>query len=451
MSKSTDSTHPLKLGTLETDALAIGNRERSLNRRLSAGLSLVALLVAAIGGWAANSSLSGAVIAPGLVVVDGNDKKVQHPTGGVVGEILVKNGDRVLAGDLLLRLDDTQTKANLGIVMTQLTELLGRNARLAAERDGASEIVFDEGFEDLGSGARRVAAGERRLFAVKQKSAEGRKAQLKSRIGQYRNEIEGIVKQEKAKAKETKLVDEELSRLEILAAKKLVPQTRILAMQRDATRIEGEHGALLSQIARAEGQINETELQILEVDDTIIADSQKELREGEARIAELQERRIAAEDTLKRVEMRAPRPGIVHELTAHTVGGVVNPGDTVMSIVPNDEQNSVEVRLQPVDIDQISIGQKAVLRFPAFNQRTTPQLDGKISRLAAEVSKDQQTGASYYTARISVNAEELLKLGSKHLIPGMPVESFIQTTERTALSYLAKPFTDQVARAFREE
>jgi HlyD family secretion protein len=411
----------------------------------------VALLAAAIGGWAANATLSGAIIAPGQVVVESNVKKVQHPTGGVVGEILVKNGDRVMAGDLLLRLDDTQTRASLGIVTAQLTDLIGRNARLAAERDGTRDIVFPSGFEESGGEAGRVASGERRLHTFKMKAADGRKSQLRARIGQYRNEIEGLAKQKNAKAKELKLVEQELDKLEKLYERKLTPQTRVLAMQREATRIEGEHGSLISQIARTEGQINETELQILEIDETLVADSQKELREGEGRIAELLERKAAAEDTLKRVEMKAPRSGIIHELAMHTIGGVVGPGDTMMSIVPSDEQSSIEVRLQPTDIDQVTVGQKTVLRFPAFNQRTTPELNGKISRLAAEVTKDQQTGISYYTARVSLADDELAKLGSKHLLPGMPVEGFIQTGDRTALSYLAKPFSDQLARAFKEE
>lgn len=431
---------------------AIQNRERSLNRRIAGGLALVGLLATAVVGWAANSQLSGAVIAVGQVVVDGSVKKVQHPSGGVVGEIRVKNGDLVAEGDLLLRLDDTQTKASLGIVTTQLTELVGRNARLAAERDGAKAILFPAGFETGSTDAGRVAAGERRLFDFKQRSSEGKRAQLRARIEQYRSEIAGVSKQEKSKAKELTLVKEELGRLQKLFANRLVPQTRILAMERDATRIDGEHGALLSQVARTQGQISETELQILEVDETIVTDAQKEFREVEARLSELQERRVAAEDTLKRVEMRAPRAGIIHELATHTIGGVVNPGDTVMSIVPVNDRNTVEVRLMPTDIDQVSVGQKAVLRFPAFNQGSTPELIGKIARISAEVSKDQQTGHTYYTARISIEDEELVKLGTvKQLVPGMPVETFIQTGERTALSYLAKPFSDQVARAFKEE
>ncbi len=433
------------------DTPGTASSNASLHKRLVAGLGTVALLAVAIGGWAANATLSGAIIAPGQVVVESSVKKVQHPTGGVVGEILVKNGDRVQAGDLLLRLDDTQTRASLGIVQSQLTDLIGRNARLSAERDGIDKIEFPEDFEAIGIDAVRVATGERRLHTFKLKAADGRKSQLRARISQYRNEIEGLTKQRNAKARELKLVDEELNRLEKLYAKQLLPQTRLLSMQREATRIDGEHGALISQIARTEGQISETELQILEIDETKVADSQKELREGEARIAELLERKAAALDTLKRVDMKAPRSGIVHELAMHTVGGVVGPGDTVMSIVPSDDLNAIEVRLLPTDIDQVTVGQKAVLRFPAFNQRTTPELNGKISRIAAEVTKDQQTGISYYTARVSLADEELAKLGPKHLVPGMPVEGFIQTGERTALSYLAKPFSDQLSRAFKEE
>ena len=427
------------------------HRETGLNLRLGMGLGLVALLVAAIGGWAANSQLSGAIIAPGKVVVESSDKKIQHPTGGVVGQIHVKSGDRVQAGDLLLRLDDTQTSANLGVITTQLTELIGRNARLAAERDGASSVTFPENYEQSGSNAKRVADGERRMFSFKQRLSDGKRAQLRSRIEQYRHEIAGLSKQEKAKAKELKLVNLELSKLEKLYEKQLVPQTRVLAMQRDATRIEGEHGGLMSQIARTEGQISETELNILEIDETLVADAQKEYREAEARISELEERRIAAEDTLKRVEMRAPQSGVVHELAVHTIGGVIGPGDTVMTLVPDGDPNAIEVRLQPTDIDQITVGQNAILRFPAFNQHSTPELNGKISRLAAEISTDQQTGMTFYTARISVAADELSKLGKKRLVPGMPVEGFIQTGDRTALSYLAKPFSDQMNRAFREE
>jgi HlyD family secretion protein len=429
--------------------------DNGLRPRVVLGLGIVTMLAAGIGGWAANAKLSGAVIAPGHVVVETNIKKVQHPTGGVVGEILVKSGDLVNAGDVVMRLDDTQTKANLGIILTQLTELNGRKARLAAERDNLDTIQFPDGYDALSDRpdpeALRVATGERRLFEVKRKLAEGRKGQLRSRIEQYRSEISGLGKQEHSKSKELRLVKEELDRLEALFAKKLVPQTRVLAMQRDEARIQGEHGALLSQVARAGGQINETELQILEIDENAITESQKEYREIEARVAELNERKIGAEDVMKRIDLRAPRSGIVHELAVHTVGGVIAPGDVVMGIVPKEDAKTVEVKLMPTDIDQVSVGQQAVLRFPAFNQRVTPEINGKISRLAADVSTDPQTGAEYYVARVSVTEDEFSKLGKVQLIPGMPVESYIQTGERTALSYITKPLQDNFARSFKEE
>ncbi len=429
--------------------------DNGLNGRIIWGLSIVTLVALGIGGWGMNAKLSGAVIAPGHVVVESNIKKVQHPTGGVVGEIFVKSGDHVNAGDVVMRLDDTQTKANLGIILTQLTELNGRKARLAAERDNLDKIEFPDVYDALSDRpdpqAQRVANGERRLFEVKRRLADGRKAQLRSRIEQFRSEIAGLAQQEKSKSRELRLVKEELDRLEALYAKKLVPQTRVLAMQRDEARIQGEHGALLAQTARVGGQINETELQILEIDENAITESQKEYREVEARVAELDERRIGAEDIMKRIDLRAPRSGIVHELAVHTVGGVIAPGDTVMGIVPKEDAKTVEVRLMPTDIDQVTVGQHAVLRFPAFNQRVTPEINGKISRLAADVSKDPQTGIEYYVARVSVTNDEFGKLGKVQLVPGMPVESYIQTGDRTALSYITKPLSDNFARSFKDE
>jgi HlyD family secretion protein len=427
------------------------NPDRAFHTRMAIGFGLVALLALAIGGWAANSQLSGAVIASGQVVVESSIKKVQHPTGGVVGEIRVKNGDHVEAGDILMRLDETQTRANLGIVVSQMTEMTARKARLAAERDGTASIDFPAGFEEGSEDCVRAAAGERRLFEAKRKNADGKKAQLRERVGQYRHEVEGLTKQEKSKATELSLVTEELARLQEMYDRNLVPVTRVLAMRRDVARIEGEHGSLISQIARVGGQIYEAELQIIEVDETIIVDAQKEYREVEAKLAEFSERQIAAEDQLKRIDIRAPRAGIVHELAVHTVGGVIGPGDVLMGIVPLEDQRSIEIRLSPTDIDQVTIGQKVVLRFAAFNQRTTPELKGAISRVAADVTRDPQSGASYYTAGVDVTDEELARLGAVKLVAGMPVEAFIQTGERTALSFLMKPVTDQIARAFKEE
>jgi HlyD family secretion protein len=237
-----------------------------LRRRLIAGLVVSALLVIGIGGWAAYAPLAGAVIASGLIVVDSNIKKVQHPYGGVVGKIFVKNGDPVAAGDLLIRLDDTQTRAALGIVVSQLVELTGRAARLEAERDDADAIVLPPGFEAQGPDAARVAQGERRLFQAGRQTAAGQKAQFRERIGQLGQEIEGLSSQRDAKARELKLVREELARVRDMYKQRLTPITRVLAMERDESRIDGEHGALTAQIARAKGQISETELQIIAID-----------------------------------------------------------------------------------------------------------------------------------------------------------------------------------------
>ncbi len=247
------------------------------------------------------------------------------------------------------------------------------------------------------------------------------------------------------------MVKEELERVEGMYKQRLTPVTRVLAMQRDQSRIEGEHGSVISQIARAEGQISEIGIKLIELEETLRAEAQKELRDAEGKIAELNERKISAEDLLLRVDLRAPQSGIVHELAVHTVGGVIAPGDTIMSIVPIDDDKAIEVRLAPTDIDQVTIGQRAKLRFPAFSQHSTPELAGAVSRLAADLTRDPQSGAAFYVARIKIIEDDLAKFKQMKLVAGMPVESYIQTGERTALSYLTKPFTDQLARAFREE
>jgi HlyD family secretion protein len=420
-----------------------------LKRRLIAGLIVAGFLVFGVGSWAAIATLSGAVIASGLIVVDSNSKKVQHPSGGVVGEILVKNGDAVAANDVLLRLDDTQTRAALGIVVSQLVELIGRKARLMAERDDAPEIEFPADFASIAPDAGRVAAGERRLFEARRKTTAGQKAQHRERIEQLRHEVTGLSSQRDAKARELGLIREELARLTDMYRRNLLPVTRVLAMQREEARIDGEHGALVAQIARASGQIGEIELQILLIDQTLQSDAQKELREIEGRIAELSERRVAAEDQLKRIDLRAPIGGTVHELSIYTVGGVIAQGETLMLIVPNDDRLVIEVRVSPVDIDQLKLGQPSVLRFPAFNLRTTPEVHGKVTRISADLTREAQTGQSFYVARVQADEAALATLGRK-LVPGMPVEAFIETGQRTALSYLVKPFTDQLARAFKE-
>jgi len=421
--------------------------EPPLARRLVFGIALIGLLAVSCGVWATTTPIAGAVIASGLVVVENNIKKVQHPSGGIVAEILVKNGDRVSAGDVVLRLDETQARANLGIIASQLVQLTGRKARLEAERDQAAAIRFPVEFFASGEEAAAVAEGEKRLFEFRRASKRGQVAQLTERIGQFREEIKGQAAQRDAKNTEVELMIEEIERLEQLRKKELMATNRILAAQRDLTRLKGEWGALVAQTARAHGQISETELQIMALDQTMQTEATKELREMEARMAELTERKIAAEDQLKRILLRAPQTGIVHDLAVHTVDGVIGAGETVMTIVPSQDELGIEVRIAPSDIDQVHVGQEASLRFPAFNQRITPEIKGTVTRVGADLTKEAQTNTMFYVARIRADEGQREKL---KLLPGMPVEAFIATGERTALSYLVKPVTDQFVRAFRE-
>ncbi len=266
-----------------------------------------------------------------------------------------------------------------------------------------------------------------------------------------RKEIEGLQAQLTAKESEVELMKEEFARVDEMYRKNLVPVTRALSAERDLTRLQGERGQLVSSIARAHGQISEIGIQMLSLDQNMQSESMKELRDVEARLAELAERRNAAQDQLNRIDIRAPRGGLVHELQIHTVGGVIQPAETLMTIIPSDEKLAVEVRIAPTDIDQMSVGQKAVLRFSAFNQRTTPEFFGEISSIAADLTKEPQTGVAYYIARIAVSDEHQDEFRKLKLLPGMPVETFVETGSRTAISYLLKPFNDQIKRAFREE
>ena len=426
---------------------------RSMRRHLVAAIVVVLVLVVGVGGWAATTAISGAVVASGSVVVDSNVKKVQHPTGGIVGELRVHDGDRVHAGEIVVRLDETVTRANLAIVTKGLGELMARKARLESERDGLDTITFpaqlvaDEGDPD------RAAAmdSERKLFSLRKTARSGQKAQLRERIAQLGEEITGLAAQQNSKAKEIALVERELAGVRDLWNKNLVQLTRLTALEREAARLDGERGQLIAAAAQAKGKIAETALQILQIDQDIASDVAKELREVDGKIGEFVERKVTAEDQLKRIDIRAPQDGTVFQLAVHTVGGVITAGDPIMLIVPEADNLSVEVKVNPQDIDQLQLNQKAILRFSAFNIRTTPEIEGVVTRISADTSTDQRTGQSYYTVRIAMPAEQIERLGEVKLLPGMPVEAFIQTRDRTMLSYLMKPLHDQLLRAFREK
>jgi HlyD family secretion protein len=431
---------------------------RAMIRRMNIiGIAMVVGFVGCIGGWAATSELAGAVIAVGTVIVEGNVKKVQHPTGGVVKEILVKEGDAVEEGQILVRLDDTVTRATLGVVRSQLDENNARQARLLAEREGADAISFPDALLARKGEATVAAAvnGEEKLFEARKSARAGQRAQLRERVSQSNEEIRGLTAQQQAKESETKLIGEELVGVADLYQKNLVSISRFMLLQRDQARLQGERGQFVADIARARAKISETELQIIQLDQDFRTEVLKDLRETQGKVAEFIERMVAAEDQLKRVDIRAPRSGVVYSLTVHTVGGVIaNGGETIMSIVPHGDDLIVEAKVSPTDIDQIALGASAVVRIMAGNQRTMPELNGIVTYVSADLSHEPPSpGAApqaFYITRAALPKAEVQRLGEFRLVPGMPAELFIQTYARTPLQYLIKPLRDQIARTFRE-
>ena len=429
------------------------NAQKSIRRHLFISVIVVVLLVGGIGGWAATSEFAGAVIAQGTLVVDTNSKKVQHPTGGVVAELNVRDGDQVKLGDVVIRLDDTQTRANLQIVAKGLDELMARRAREEAELEGDQAVAFPKELvarQDDPEVA-RIVRGESKLFETRRSSREGLKAQLTERVSQSQEEITGLTAQVASKEKQIEWIQQELEGVRDLWAKKLVQFNRVTSLEREQARLDGERGQLIASIAQAKGKISETRIQILQIDQDMRTEVGKDLAEIRAKSAELIEKRVAAEDQLKRIDIRAPQNGMVHQLDVHTVGGVVSAGQQIMLIVPAADKLIVEAKVQPQDIDQVRIGQAAVMRFSNFNSRTTPEVNGEVTVVSADVTQDQRTGISYYTVRLVVTPAEFARLGEHKLQPGMPVEVFIQTTVRTVVSYFVRPFQDQIAKAFREK
>lgn len=426
----------------------------AIRRLLRLGCAASALLVFGFGGWAATATLAGAIIAAGTVVVDTDLKKIQHQTGGIVAELNVKNGDRVEAGAVLIRLDSTQAGATLTMVTKTLDELAGRRARLLAEQQNAEFITFPADLLERAptdDGVATIIAGERRLFQARKDARAGQEAQLRERIAQLGEEAKGLTAQRTAKDQEIAFIREELVGVESLYTRNLVPMTRVTALRRDSTRLEGERGQIISAIAQAKGKIAETELKVLQIGQDLQTEVLRDLRDIDGRTGELTERKISAEDQFKHTELRAPQAGIVHQLSVHTVGGVISPGETVMLIVPQAEGLSVEARVPPQNIDQVRLGQTVMVRFSAFDQSTTPQLAGTVSVIAADITRDQRTNQPYYDIRVAISDAEIARLRGLRLVPGMPAEAHLQTHMRTALSYFAKPLTDQFARAFRSD
>ena len=438
-----------QLATINPRAVAVPDRDGS-RRYLWFGLLVMLLLVGGLGSWSVLADLSGAVIAPGKVTVESNRKTVQHLEGGIVSEILVRPGDRVRPGQVLLRLDDTIDRANQKAVMSQLDELMARRARLLAESAGTEKIAFPAAFSPRQQEPelRQVMRGQQTLFRARRDARAGRLALLRQRIARFEHEIAGLKAQRHAEERQIALLARELSGLRELHRKGYARLTRILALEREEARIASTVAGRDAEIARARNGIDEIKLQIIQADQDLRESVALEMRDVEAQMAVLKERLVAASERHKRVDIRASQAGTVLALNVHTVGGVVQPGETILEIVPDGDDLVVEARVPVEDVDRVSAGMASTVRLSALDQQATPELSGRVTWVSADSVLDERTNLPHYLARIRV-AGAPSKAGVA-LVPGMPAEVFIKTGDRSPISYFLKPLTDRLARSFRE-
>jgi HlyD family secretion protein len=410
----------------------------------------VLLIAGGVGfGWGAFVPLSGAVILPAHLVVQSQVKDVQHPTGGVVSSIAVHDGEHVKAGDVLLRLDRTQVEANYKMFATQFGEAEMQVARLTAERDGGAIRIPLDLAADKGANAVRIIAAEQALFDAREKALTGQKNLLQNNVEQFNRQLAGLQAQIESKSFQSALVDKELDGVQQLYDKGLVPLTRLDALKREKATLLGDGGQLQASVAETKTKIDQALLQSLRIDQDFRAQVTKDLTDAQARMSQVSEKVVAVRDQLSRLDLRAPTDGIVHDLSIHTVGGVIRPSEVVMKILPDADQLVVEGRLPPKDIDQVKLGQTASLRFSALDHQTTPELTGTVNYVSPDVTADK-SNASFYTIRITIPDAQRKRLGGAPLTSGMPVEALLQRRNRTMLSYLAKPLVDQFHRMFKE-
>jgi HlyD family secretion protein len=431
----------------------MGRLRHGLEHEFRGGIRVLVLGLGLTGGWAILVPLSAAVRLPGSLVVESNIKKIQYPAGGVIEKIQAHDGMRVKEGDLLVRLDETQLRANLQVIADQLDETRARIARLTAERDGLDEPKLPPNWQAQAGqdDVARLFASEKTLFKARLSTRESQKRLLQSNITQLEDQISGIEAQIKSKSDQLDLFAGELKGVQALFDKQLVPLTRLTTLQRQAAQLDGERSQLQSAIAEARSKINQAELEIVKIDQDLRSEVMKDLRDAQDKESELKEKLVAAQDQLKRIEIRAPNSGTVHQLSVHTVGGVIGAGEVIMEIVPDSDDLQIEAKLQPIDIDQVHVGQEVLVRFSAFNQRTTPQIEGLVSYVSADLTEDPQSkSSSYYTVRVKLTPDARQRLAGLRLVSGMPAEVFLQTGSRTMMSYLLKPLTDQLHRTFNE-
>jgi HlyD family type I secretion membrane fusion protein len=432
---------------------AAGRPRFSAQVPLIIGFLTLGVLVGVVGVWSVSIRISGAVIASGQIQVESNRQVVQHPQGGVVGAILAKDGDTVTAGEVVIRLDGTLLRSELAIIEGQLFELLARKARLQAERDGVDSLKPSDVLQAVATNDAEVAAlmaGQTRLFEARKASLLRESAQLGEQINQILNQIVGTEAQLRALSEQQVLIAKELEDTRSLLQKGLVQASRVSSLEREDARLRGDIGNLTATIAQLRGEIAAIKIQILRLTSTRQEEAITTLRDLEHSEIELSERRLSARETLSRLEVRTPVSGIIYGSAVYALQSVIRPAEPIMFVIPQDQTLVVSARVEAIYIDQVQVGQSVSLRFPAFDQRRTPEIFGAVSKLSPDVFKDEATGISYYQAELLPLDGEITKLGDQVLLPGMPVEAFIQTGERTPLSYLTKPLTDYFERAFRE-
>ncbi|MGJ8609851.1 MAG: HlyD family type I secretion periplasmic adaptor subunit [Octadecabacter sp.] len=426
--------------------------EWSARNPLTVGVLALVVLVGGFGGWAVFAQITGAVIVSGLIEVDQNRQVVQHADGGMVTDIYVTEGDTVQTNDVLVRLDAQDLQASLSVVEGQLFEVLARRARFEAERDSSNTLTFDP-LLDTGD-AETVAdlkSGQVNLFEARLETVARRIEALANRKDQISTQITGVQAQQVALGTQIELIAEELASQQSLLDRGLAQASTILNLRREEARLLGQLGELAASVGGAEERITEIEIELLGLETTRREEAITRLRDLQFNELELRERRITIVRQLERLEIRAPVGGIVYGMQIFGKGAVIRPADALLFIIPQDRPLVIATQVSPTDIDVLTIGQDVAVRFSALDQRTTPELYGKVAVVSADAFTDNATSASYYRAEIQLNEGELDRLpDGTTLIPGMPVEAFIRTADRTPFNYLVRPLSDYVARTFRD-
>ncbi|MFT3688403.1 HlyD family type I secretion periplasmic adaptor subunit [Paenirhodobacter sp.] len=420
---------------------------------LIAGAVMLAVLVGGLGGWGAFASIAGAVVGSGKVEVKSQRQVIQHADGGTVERVLVKEGDTVAEGQVLLRLDGTRLRAERAMADAQYYEILARRGRLEAERDGRDAVTFRPELRDRAGADPAVAElmrGQAGLFIARAETLAGQREQLTERIAQIESQLAGHDAQIAALERQEGLIARELADKRSLLDRGLMQAATVMALEREAARLAGERGGLIAAAAQARGRIVETRLEILNLAAKRREDATAELRDLGVQEMQLAEQRAALAEQIARLDLRAPVAGVVYGLQVAGAHAVLRAADTVGYVVPQDQPLVVAVRISPNDIDNLHPAQVAKLRFTAFSARTTPEVTGHVTLVSADAFEDRQTGQSYFRAEVALDPGELARLGDVTVLPGMPVEVMLMTGARPAVSYLLKPVTDYFARAFRE-